>query len=299
MGITGYILSTIVANLLSVLMLTLIDGLYRFIHIRALRRSTIVNMLRYCVPLIPSKICMYIYSSADSLFILYLVSEEANGLYNAAHKIPTILILLSGIFIEAMQISAFSGENQHDQEEFFTKVGNTYQALVFFLASGIIMTSKIAMSIIAAPSYYEGWRFIPLLIFASSFACLSNFQNIIYGIAKKSVNSLTTTLLGVMLNIGLNALLVPIWGANGAAFATLTSYIAMFLVRAVDTRRFLKVRWNIPRFAGTFALLCLQSFLMLHESPYWITQQIALFILITYFSAGDLLTGAKKLLRRG
>ncbi|WP_087064527.1 oligosaccharide flippase family protein [Intestinibacillus massiliensis] len=299
LGITGYVLSVICANFLSILFLTAIDGLYRFIHIRALNRSTIVNMLRYSIPLIPSKICVYIYSSADSFFILYMVGKRANGLYNTAHKIPTLLILVSGIFIEAMQISAFSSDNRKEQEKFFTRVGNVYQALIFMFASGIIMTSKLSMSIIAAPSYYEGWRFIPLLIFASAFACLSNFQNIIYGVVKKSVSSLTTTLFGAGMNILLNFIFVPKWGANGAAFATLISYIAMFLVRAVHTRRYLAVHWNIPRFFGTFLLLCLQSALMLHEGTFWIPVQILLFLLITLIGAKDILAGLSKVLKRG
>ena len=299
LGVPGYILSTVCANVLSIVMLVVLDGLLRFIHIRALRRTTIVNMLAYALPLIPSKICMYIYSSADSFFILYMVSADANGLYNAAHKIPTMLILISGIFIEALQISAFSSDDRKELEEFMTKVGNVYQSIVFVIASGIIMTSKISMSIIAAPAYFSGWRFIPLLIFASAFACLSNFQNVVYGVAKKSVGSLTTTLFGAGLNIVLNFIFVPLWGASGAAFATLVAYIAMFLVRAAGTRRYITVHWNIPRFAGTFLLLCLQSFLMLHEGPYWITQQLALFILIAYIGSKDILLGFQKLLRRG
>lgn len=295
MGITGYILSVIVSNFISVALLVLIDRLNRFIDIKAVKKKTVLQMLRYSLPLIPNKICVFIYSSADSFFILYMVSAEANGLYSAAHKIPTMLILISGIFIEAMQISTFSDIDKVNQQRFLTKIANAYQSFVFIVASGIIMFSKLAMSIIAAPDYYEGWKFIPLLIFASSFACLSNFQNIIYSIVKKSSSSLTTTLVGVSINITLNFILVPRFGASGAAFATLIAYIAMFLIRAIDTQKYIRVQWNVRKFAISFVLLSIQSFLILLDGQFWVTQQLALFIAISYIVSGDLIKVIRKL----
>ncbi len=62
------------------------------------------------------------------------------------------------------------------------------------MASGIVMFSRIGMAIIAIPSYFEGWRYIPLLIFATSFCCLSNFANSVYALYKKTIFSFTQSI---------------------------------------------------------------------------------------------------------
>lgn len=299
-GVDGYIYSIILSNVLSAVGLFLIDNQYRFIHIRAINRRLLSQMLKYAIPLIPTTLSVWVFSVSDRYFVRWMIPDGGftAGLYSFSNKIPTILVIISGIFIEAWQMSIINRNSEKEQEAFFSKVGNVYQSFLFVLASGIIMTSKLSTMILGDVSYYDAWRYIPLLIFGTTFACLSNFQNSIYTLKLKSVASMLTALFGASLNLLLNYLLIPPFGANGAAFATLICYILMFLVRAVHSRTYLKVHWNVPRFAGTFLLLCLQSFLMLHESPYWITQQIAFFILITYIGAKDMMVAAKTMLRR-
>lgn len=298
-GIAGYVLSIICSDALSAITLFLIDNLYRYLHIRAFEPTMAKRMLQYAIPLIPTGLCVWVFSMSDRYFILYMIGETENGLYSLANKLPTILVLVSGIFIEAWQISTINDNNRKEQENFFSKVGNVYQSLVFMMASGIIMTAKLAVYILAgSPAYYDAWQFIPLLIFGTSFACLSNFQNSIYTLHKKTTYSFLTAIVGAVLNLTLNYLLIPPLGANGAALATLTSYIVMFLIRAVHTRKYLRVRWNIPRFTTTFLLLCLQSALMLRESSYWLIAQIALFLLITLIGAKEIITGIRKVLKK-
>lgn len=298
-GISGYVFSIICADALSALMLFLIDNLYRYLHIRAFERSTAKKMLSYALPLIPTSLCVWIFSMSDRYFILYMIGETENGLYSLANKLPTILVLVSGIFIEAWQISTINNNSKEEQEHFFSKVGNVYQSLVFMMASGIILTAKLSVYILAGSAeYFVAWKFIPLLVFGTAFACLSNFQNSIYTLHKKTTFSFVTAIVGASLNLVLNYLLIPKMAGNGAALATLTSYIVMFLIRAVHTRKFLRVHWKIPKFVLTFLLLCVQSFFMLHEGPFWIPIQLLLFTLIVLIGGQDILLAIRRVLKR-
>ena len=85
----------------------------------------------------------------------------------------------------------------------------------------------------------------------------------------------------------------------GAAAATLISYVALFVYRALDSRRFMPVRWAKGRLCGTVLLLCLQGALMLLEPPLWLVWQLLLFAIVTACNSRELLIGCKKLLRRG
>ena len=69
------------------------------------------------------------------------ISESANGIYAVSYKLPTILTLVSGIFMEAWQFSAVS-ESVGDRREhtrFFSRVWCAFQAVMFLAAAGNAM----------------------------------------------------------------------------------------------------------------------------------------------------------------
>ena len=160
------------------------------------------------------------------------------------------------------------------------------------------MCAKLAMTVLAVPSYYIGWTFIPILAIGAGFNCLSSFQKSVYLLEKKTVASFLSTAFSAVINIGLNALLIPRMGGTGAALATLISYVALFLYRAIDSRRFMPVRWKVPRLALTVILLAVQSMLMLLEPPLWLVWQIALFGAVAALNSREMLLSVKKLLHR-
>lgn len=65
-------------------------------------------MLRYAIPMIPTTLLWWIVSVSDRYIITYMLGADANGLYAAAYKIPTIVVLVSTIFMDAWQVSAVS-----------------------------------------------------------------------------------------------------------------------------------------------------------------------------------------------
>ncbi len=298
-GIPGFVLSVVCSDGLTVIALCFIEKLPRYFRPSAYRPALAKSMYRYAAPLIMTTICVWIFSSSDQFFISWLTGEETAAVFMASYKIPTILTVVSGIFIEAWQLSTFTNNTYEEQVEFFSKVGNAYQAIIFMMASGIVMFSRIGMAIIAIPSYFEGWRYIPLLIFATSFCCLSNFANSVYALYKKTIFSFTSAIGGAIANLILNYVLIKRFGGNGAAFSTLLCYIGMFLARAIHSRRYLEIKWKVGRFAGTFLMLCAQSALaLLYHGQFWYPIQLVMFLVICAANAQDILLSIKKVLRR-
>lgn len=298
LGISGYVLSIIVADALSILALALIENLPRFFSLRHLNPIMARSMLSFSIPLIFAAECNWIISMSDRMFISFMQNDHELGLYSVSARIPTIMILVSGIFIEAWQISTINDSSRAEQEDFFTKVGNIYQALVVMMVSGIILFSKVLVKLFAAPSYYEAWVFIPLLVIGSGFACLSNFMNSVYTLEQKSGWTMMTVSLGAAMNIGLNALMIPHYDAQGAALATAISYVTMFLIRAVHSRKYIALRWDYARFLASGFILALQCFFMLREVALWLVIEVLLFGVIVILNADDILTAIHKLLGR-
>ena len=276
-NILGYVFSIICSDALSTVCLFLIAGLWKYVKLKRLDMHLWRGMLAYSLPLVPDAILVYIIGFSDQVFLASMQDTAVSAIYSIAYRVPTLIALVASIFVDAWQISMVNNNTKEEQITFFSNVGNTYSSIVFIIASGGVMCAKLAMTVLAVPSYYIGWTFIPILAVGAGFNCLSSFQKSVYLLEKKTVASFLSTAFSAVINIGLNALLIPRMGGTGAALATLISYVALFLYRAIDSRRFMPVRWKVPRLTLTVILLAVQSVLMLLEPPLWLVWQIALF----------------------
>ncbi|RHT86735.1 hypothetical protein DW724_11425 [Butyricicoccus sp. AM27-36] len=297
-NILGYVFSIICSDALSTVCLFIIAGLWKYVKLKRLDMHLWRGMLAYSLPLVPDAILVYIIGFSDQVFLASMQDTAVSAIYSISYRVPTLIALVASIFVDAWQISMVNNNTKEEQITFFSNVGNTYSSIVFIIASGGVMCAKLAMTVLAVPSYYIGWTFIPILAVGAGFNCLSSFQKSVYLLEKKTVASFLSTAFSAVINIGLNALLIPRMGGTGAALATLISYVALFLYRAIDSRRFMPVRWKVPRLTLTVILLAVQSVLMLLEPPLWLVWQIALFGAVVALNSREMLLSVKKLLHR-
>jgi len=285
MGVTGYVLGTILADVISSLFLFTIAKLYRYISIKNVEKETAAIMLKYCIPLIPTTVCSWIINISDRYLISHFINTSMTGLYSVANKIPTILLIVANIFGDAWQISAVTESDKNARRQFFSNVSNVYVSVAFLTGSFLIMSAKFITKLLASPSFYTAWQFIPILVMATTFACLSQFLGSVYMVGRKSFATLINTMIGAGLNIGLNLILIPYFaakslylGVQAAAFSTFVSYFSMFVIKAFHTRRYIKIRWNMPKLLLDSVIITLQCYIMVVEVRFWVVYEILLFI---------------------
>lgn len=297
MGVTGALLAVIISDFLSILFLFWAASLYKYIRFRGINRGTAKAMLKFATPLIPTQIFWWIVSVSDQYLVSFMISDSANGIYAAAYKVPTILMVVATIFMDAWQISAVQ-ENNEERAKFFTKVFNAYQTIMLFASACLIPFSKILTIILTSSSYYESWRYIPFLVMATAFCNLVNFTGSVYMVEKRSVASLVTTIMGAVINCVLNVILIPLWGVQGAAIATFISYFAVFAVRMIHTRQFIHIRINTLRLSVNILLILGQTLIMIFEVPGWIFIQIGFVVLFTLLNFKTLKNNLLSMVRR-
>ena len=263
MGVTGYILAIIASDACSVIFYTVTAKLYKYIRPHLMEKGITGQMLKYCVPLIPTVILWWIINVSDRYMITYFVNSSANGLYTAASKIPNFVILFSQIFIDAWQLSAVDEYDSEGRARFFSKVFRVYSGGVFAVASALILFCQLFTKILVAPSYYESWQYVPILIIATTYSCIVNFLASVYMAEKKSLMALLTASSGAITNIVLNLVLIPKIGANGAAIATVCAFLMVFITRGANTRKYIKIDFKLPLMIFETAVLITQSALML------------------------------------
>lgn len=172
----------------------------------------------------------------------------------------------------------------------------SYQSLLFIAAGLVTMFSHFIITHMTSPDYYEAWRYVPLLLCSTVFSCLATFIGSIYTVEKKSVSQLVTTLTGAASNILLNLILIPRFGISGAAIATFASFMLVFVIRLIDTRKYIVIHWSPVRFCISFILLMIQIVVMINDwGAVYIIQSVCLAGLIAV-NFSPLLNGIKKLI---
>ncbi len=297
MGVTGYVLSVAVADTICAAFLLLKENLWK-LFTRKLNRSVFSGMLKYSIPLIPTTVFWWITSVSDRFMVKEMISSDVNGIYTVAYKLPTLLTLVSSIFMQAWQFSAVTEADGERQEHarFYSKVWGSFQAVLFLAGAGVIALCKPAMRLLTTDEFYSAWKYIPLLACSMVFTGFASFTGSVYVVEKKSVLSFVTAFLGAAINIVLNFLLIPTeLGPQGAALATLVSYFTVFIIRAVNSKRYIPYRLHSPTVALNTVIIFAQSYAMITEVKYWMAWQGVAIVLLGVINFKFLISSLNKI----
>ena len=118
-------------------------------------------------------------------------------------------------------------------------------------------------------NFFTAWQFVPVLTIATVFSCFNQFLNSIYMVEKRSTLALYTMLTGAVTNCVLNYFFILRWGSMGATYASLISYMVVFILRCINTRGLLRVEFYPLRIVINLALLILETVVILGQGKYW------------------------------
>ncbi len=297
-GVVGYMLAIILADVTCSVLLFLFAQLHRYIRPAQIKRDITRAMLKYSIPLIPTTALWWVTDVSDRYMVAGMISPAANGLYAVSYKIPNLLILISGIFMDAWQMSVLTEKSRLERQRFFSNIFTMYQSLIFVCGSLLIVFAKVITRILVADSFYASWQYMPTLVLATALSCLVTFLGTIYVVEKQSRHTLRDTLIGTVFNIAGNFLLIRWMGVQGAAVSTALSYGLVFIIRSIKTRRYIPIDWDLPRFVSSMAILTAQCVIMILEPPYWIPIEAGLSAVLIAANFRPLLASAKHILRK-
>ena len=109
---------------------------------------------------------------------------------------------------------------------------------------------------------------------------------------------LVTAMVGALSNIALNLVLIPKVGVNGAAIATMASYMIIYLIRAYNTRHFIKMDIRFGYCLLNTAVLLVQSYFMITESALWMPIGLICCVFVGVVNLKPILKGVMKVLGR-
>lgn len=281
-GIRGYMLSNIIANLFSVIYLFVVIKGYKRFSMKLINKTLIYSLIKFSVPIIPNSLMWWIITSSSRYFILFFIGVTGNGLFAVASKIPSIILMMTSTFSQAWQISAFEEYESHDRSEFFSKIFKFYYFALFLCGSVVLIVLKPVVSNFLEQSYSNCWRLVPALIYGVVYQSLGAFIGTTYTAAKSTKSVLFSSLPGGIAAVFLSIILLPTIGLNGAGISMAIGFFLMWLIRMIDSKKFVEVKLNKLNFFAINILLFIQSLLLfsINNNVLLVIFEIACFILM-------------------
>lgn len=244
-GITGYLLATILSDGISVIFLTFSAKLWKYFYFGRFDCTLLRYMLVYCLPLIPAQVMWLITNASDSILVTTFMNPDSNGILNAAYKIPNIVSTVYLMFGQAWSMSAIEENNSEERSKFYTNVFDLNQSLMYVLAAGILLLVEPVTKIWIGKDFQDCLNYSPILIYATIFTCFTTFMASAYVATKKTVRSMVTSLIAGVINIVINIMFIPTIGIIAAALSTFASYFIVFIIRAVDVKKLIGLKLNV------------------------------------------------------
>lgn len=308
MGVMGFMLSVICSDFLSAVFLWWIADLRKYFSLKILDERLGMAMLGFALPLIPSTLLWTVTGFSDRIFIRYMpgpeggVGEAAAGIYGIANKIPNLVSMFSTIFFQAWNMSAILENDSKDRGRFYQRVFDAYTSFLFVAGAAMIVFVKPLSAILidtkTFPEYGTAYLYTPVLIVAVIMMCLNQFFSSVYAATKHTSHSLWTSIVAAVTNIVFNALLVWLFGINGAAVATFLGYFSSYIIRQRDARRYIYFEINQGKFFLNMVMLFVMGYINTHDIPGQMAILLAGFIFMIVLNKGAVVSTLKNLSSR-
>jgi O-antigen/teichoic acid export membrane protein len=218
------------------------------------------DIFNYGSPLVFTILITWLFQSFGTFSLKYWSNLEELGLYAAALKIVALLTILQTTFSTFWTPVCYEQfHNDPNNKELYRKVSNIISFIMFFIAICCIAGRDILV-LILGPDYKEAAKIMPFLVMMPIMYTISETTGIGINFFKKTKWHIFIASISCLVNVIINTLLVPSFGALGAAISTGISYIVFFSLRTFISQKFYKVNFNLTKIYIMILAITLYSF---------------------------------------
>ncbi len=213
------------------------------------------RMMRYSLPLLLVSFAGMINEVLDrSLLKIYLPGSLESrlhdiGIYGAAYKIPTLMMIFTTAFNYAAEPLFFSNSDKKDAKELYAKTARIFSIVASVGFLGILLYVDVIQYLLGK-DFRAGLHIVPILLLANVFFGMYNNFSIWYKLSDKTIIGTYIAFGGASITLIVNILGIPVFGYMASAWATLGSYAFICIVTYALGQRYYKVPYSLPHIVG-------------------------------------------------
>ncbi len=189
-----------------------------------------------------------IITQTDILMLTYFTTTYEVGLYAIALPISLLLLFVMRPIniVFAPLVAKYAVEKK--EKELSQTIATAYKYAFILLLPVVlcfVMFPDMIISILFSQEYSTAARALQILACGTLFYAFSLFNSIIFnGLGKAKIMAKVVAIISVV-NIILNAILIPIYSIAGAAIATSVSYVLLFIISTMYEMRYITMEFPI------------------------------------------------------
>lgn len=261
-GLDGYFAANVAAMLLPALWLVWRMRREIVAPSRGDGRGLLASMVRYSLPLVTASVGWWLIGTSDRYIVTAVCGIDANGLYSVAYRIPSILSTVSGIFIQAWQVSAIKVFDPEDSDGFLRRTFSSAEAVVVLLCSVLMPLSPVIAVLMFSGDFYGAWAYVPPLLVYAALNAMGGMWAPFFSAAYDPAPMAWSTFLGGVVNVAAAVPLVTVLGVQGACVSSILAGFVNWGYRAIRARGHLNVSFGARRSLALYLALCVQAVVM-------------------------------------
>src|SRR5215213_1866445 len=205
------------------------------------------RLFRFGLPTMPAEVSLYALNFADRLIIARSLGLAEAGLYSLGVKFAQAVNVLVRGFQLAWPPLAYSIRDDDEARRTYATVVTLFVAGCSFVVAGMWLFSRWIVRALAAPKFFDSYEVIGLITVAVTLYALYLVLVVILGRTGRTEFNLPAAIGALVVNVGLNLLLVPQLEIVGAALALVASYLVVLGLMYVFTQRLFPVPYEWGR----------------------------------------------------
>lgn len=209
--------------------------------------SILKNTLRFSFPILLMTLFAWALNMSDRLFLANFSDMESLGLYSMGSKIVSIMIMFDGAIFQAYGPYFFNIANTELKEIAKPKLKITNDAITWIvgaLAIGIVLFANLFFHTLLKPEFRGSLIYVYILVAGAVFSQQTGLLNPMIYQNKKTKEISIVTIVCACISVGLNRLLIPLFGPIMAAVTNLTAAFCMFVLSLFVAKKNYYIKLN-------------------------------------------------------
>ncbi len=214
-----------------------------------LRFDIAKGMLLFGFPHALSFISAWVLQLSDRYLLGLLGSLAQTASYAVAYNLGGVLTTVVIVpFSLAWWAIMYSIAKRDDAKHVFRLIFRWFSTALLFAAFGLSTLGVIVLDLLFPPSYHSAAPVIPIIAMSMVFNGVNTVLMLGPSLKRKTWLITVSVASSALINTALNLVLIPHYGAMGAAIATLIAYAALALISGVINQRIYPVSFEVGRF---------------------------------------------------
>lgn len=221
--ITGVFAALAVSS--SVFSLVALQQMHGWLNFKYFNKERLKRMLTYAFPFIPAAIAYWLLNSTDAYFLAYFKDKAEVGLFGIGASLAAGIALFTGAFQQAWGPFAFSIMNDENAKQVYANVFLLFGYTMGFVAASVMLFAPEILRLLTAPAYYDAAWVAGILGYNLVLIGFTYIASIGISIAKVTAPYGYAMLFATILTIILDIVLIPKFGKEGSAIATVAAQL--------------------------------------------------------------------------